>query len=205
MALTLITRPVLEPVSLDEAMQQCRVTNTDEQVLIARYILAARQHAETYTRRALVTQTWRQTFDYYWPSQYSRDSSWAYGGKRYRIELAKPPLISVTSLTYYDTTGVVQTLDPTQYVTGLLDSGVSAIEPVYGVLWPTVQRRLEAISVTFTAGYGDDVSTLPEQVPLAILMMVSDFYDNRGSAMATEQYEMPLGVCELLNDLRVFY
>jgi hypothetical protein len=46
-SLSLITPPVLEPISVQEAKEHCRVDLTDEDALIDGYVQAARMHIET--------------------------------------------------------------------------------------------------------------------------------------------------------------
>jgi uncharacterized phiE125 gp8 family phage protein len=60
----LVTPPTIEPVSLAEAKAHLRVTEADDDALIAGYILAARHAAESYIRGALITQTWDYSLDY---------------------------------------------------------------------------------------------------------------------------------------------
>jgi uncharacterized phiE125 gp8 family phage protein len=147
MGLSLVTGPALEPVSLIEAKQHCRVDSTDDDGLIAGYILSARSWAEDLTRRAFTTQTWDYTIDSDWPRMRVGYCD------VYRIELPKPKLISVSSVSYVDTNGASQTLATDQYtvnatgITGLID-------PAYGVTWPQVRDQMNAITVRFVCGFG---------------------------------------------------
>lgn len=66
MGLALVLAPTSEPVTLAEARDQCRITGSDSDALLARFLLDARQYAEGYTRRVFMTQTW-DAFFRHWP------------------------------------------------------------------------------------------------------------------------------------------
>ncbi|MBW8067975.1 MAG: hypothetical protein GJU73_11120, partial [Ferrovum sp.] len=63
MPLQLISGPGVEPVSLLEAKAHLRVDIPDDDALITALIVAARMHAETVTRRALIAQSWKLVLD----------------------------------------------------------------------------------------------------------------------------------------------
>lgn len=194
MGLTLVTGPTAEPVSLAEAKAHLRVTHADEDGLIATYLMSARASAENYTRRALAVQTFDQSFDYDWP-----DNACLYG--RTRLVLLRSPLVSVTSVTYIDTAGATQTLNPLQYQVDLTEIE-GRIEPAYNVTWPSVRDQMAAVVVRYVAGY----SQIPEPVRSAILLTLGHLYKNRESVMSGPvPNELPLGAEHLLFPYRVFY
>jgi len=201
MGLQLITGPQLEPVSLAEAKAHCRIEVTTDDGLLAGYILAARSWAEDFTRRAFMEQTWDFTIDYGWPMAKTR------AGDRYSIELPKPPLVSVTSISYVDGTGATQTLAADQYLVNKTEIA-GLIEPAYAVTWPTVRIQMKAITVRFVCGYGSnpgDGQAL-ERIRHAMLLMIGNWYENREAVnVGNIVNEMPMGVEALLFPLRVFY
>ncbi len=190
MALSLVTAPTLDPVSLAEARAQCKLDIPDEDALIAGYLLAAREHVETETHRALITQTWDLTLDE-WPEQ---------------IVLPRPPVQSVTAITYLDSAGTLQTLNPSQYRLLKLATGEWAVCRAYGVVWPAVQSIEACITVRFVCGYGSAPGSIPEALRQAILLLVEHWHKNRSavSEKGTER-EIPLGVERLIFPHRVFY
>lgn len=184
MSLTCIVQPEAEPVSLDEAKQHCKVEFADDDALISMLIVAARQMAESQTGRALVAQTWKQTFDAFPVAAMS---------------LEKLPLKSVSSVKYYDANGEQQTLDAGAYsVHPSEQSGLVA--PVPGACWPATQARIDAVEVRFVAGYGDAVD-VPKDVKLWMLLHICNWYDNRGS-VGEKRDPLPY-VDSLINDYRV--
>lgn len=175
--LQIVTPPAAELVSLIELRAQCRLDTAEEDGLLAGYLLAAREHVETYLQRAIGTQVLELRIDGDWPSE-CIDGRW-----QPRIVLPRPPLQSVASVEYLDANGTTQTLADDQYkVLGIGDRlRDGAIVPAYGVAWPTVRQESEAIIVRFTAGYGgaSPLPALPEQIRQAILLLGAHWYRHR--------------------------
>jgi uncharacterized phiE125 gp8 family phage protein len=192
MGLSLVTAPSAEPVSLAEAKAHLRVSHPSDDALIATYLMAARAAAENYTRRALAVQTFDQTFDYDYPC--SHDG-------RPRLVLLRSPLVSVTSVSYVDTAGATQTLNPSQYLVDAI--GIEGrIEPAYGVTWPEVRDQMAAVTVRFVAGYAQ----IPEPVRAAILLTLGHLYEHREDVViGPSANELPRGADALLFPYRVFY
>lgn len=199
MGLYLVTAPTLEPVLLAEAKSHCRIDSDDEDGLLAGYILAARHHCETYLRRALITQTWDLLIDNDWPCETIN------GYQQLRINLPKSPLISVTSITYVDGSGISQTLASNQYqVSTKRNEGV--IDPAYAITWPTVRDQADAITVRFVCGYGSDPGDVPEPIRQAMLLLIGHWFANREAVnIATSVTELPFAVDALLFPFRIFY
>lgn len=165
MGLTLVTAPATEPVTLTEAKAHLRVDGTDDDTLITSLIVAARESCEHETRRAFVTQTWRLTLDAF-PSV---------------IRLPRPALIGVSGITYVDPDGGTQTLATNQY-TVITDRLPGEIRPAYDVDWPNIRAVENAVSVTYTAGYGN-AAAVPSAIKAAILLTIGDLYANRETSI----------------------
>src|SRR5580698_1617204 len=127
--LTLQTPPAVEPVTLTQVKQFCTITSgfTDDDALLTGLIVAGRQQAESYTRRAFFDQTWKLTLDHF-PLYYGRQTvkhisdqifPYDYFFQGMAIKLPKPLLQSVTTFAYLDPTGTPQTLSSEDY---LIDS-----------------------------------------------------------------------------------
>jgi len=90
MSLTVTSAPSVEPVTTAEAKEWLRIDSSDtsQDAVLAILIKAARVRVEEYLRRSLITRTY----------------SWEMNGDdmRDRIEIPRPPVQSVTSLTIYD-------------------------------------------------------------------------------------------------------
>lgn len=185
MPIQIIARPAVEPVTLAEAKTHLRVDLADDDLLIGALITAARQHAETITRRALVTQQWKMTLDQFpAPSMNISSANWygpqwgaspgplsvmrADGRSGFEIYLPFPPLQTVDSIKYVDQDGVQQTLVNTEYKVDTT-SEPARIVPAYGKTWPATRNEINAVEVTFTCGYGaPNTATPPVWVPAAV-------------------------------------
>lgn len=165
MALKLYTAPTSEPISLADAKKQLRLPSayTSEDDAINWYIKAAREIAERETNRALLTQTWKLTLDKFPASGV--------------IQCSKNPVIAITSIQYYDTAGDLQTWSADNYI---LDDQREPwrITPAYGLSFPSTQSRINAVTITFTAGYSS-ADTIPANIMQGMRLIIGDLYKNR--------------------------
>ena len=185
------TEPAIEPVTLAEARSQCRVitqgspaTSEDDDDL-TRYIKAARELAESRTKRALITQTWTAYLD-------------GFPWDGCPIALPFPRLQSVTSLKYYDGEGTLQTLPTSAYQVDAIDEpGSISLAP--SQVWPVTQfQRTNAVEIEFVAGYGSTMASVPESLRAWILAAVDFMFENRSTTEITPGLttEVPLDFCE---------
>ncbi len=163
---SLIVRPTLEPLDLDEVKRQRRFTSTSLDTLFDLWISAARGLFEEETGRQLLLATWE-----YWLEGFP----WAR-----QIELPHPPLRDVLSVKYDDANGDEQTIDPDTYK-AIAPSGDYAkrgfIEIKNGLMWPFAQCPASAsVRIQFTAGYGDAPGDVPELFKYALMMLVGHFH-----------------------------
>jgi uncharacterized phiE125 gp8 family phage protein len=194
MALKLITPPSGYPVSLYMAKAHLRIDTPDDDTLITAMIGAATEYAENACRRAFITQQWRLYLDAFPPRHYSGviagrlpvredQGSWFdgrifdYDIRQGKISLPFPVLQTVDSIQYVDVNGVLQTLDPSQYVVD--DAGQpGAVMPAPNTYWPATQSVANAVRINYTAGYGDSTK-VPSSICAWILMRVGALYENR--------------------------
>lgn len=180
----------VEPVTAAEAKAHMRILNADDDTYIEGLITAARQHAEHYTERAFVTQTWTLKLDRF--PDYFGD-----------IRLPKPLLISVSSITYVDLDGTTQTLSSALYEVDA-QSQPARIRPAYGQSWPTTRDQFNAVTITYTAGYGAAATAVPKAIKQAIMIMVAHWYENREPIITgTIVAEVPMSANALLGPYRV--
>jgi uncharacterized phiE125 gp8 family phage protein len=224
MGLLLLAAPAEAPVTVAEAQVQIRSENPEEEALLASLIAAATANAEAYCRRRFVTQQWRLLLDMFpggcgaWPP-YTGDA--VAGGfvpwsgmptwydeyalraarRRRAIVVPHPPLASVQNVKYMDGDGVQQTLDPSVYVVRTAEVP-GEIVPAFGQVWPSPRFQSDAVSVDFTCGYGD-AAAVPDAVKRAILMIVDNLYENRGTQSPVQLYEIPQAATWLLGPCRV--
>jgi len=188
MAVTVITEPAVEPISIDDLKNDLKVDSdlVLDDALILGLGKAARVLAEKVQGRALITQTLELTLDG-WPAKGF-------------FELPCPPLQSVTSITYYDEDDNAATVDSgTYFVDTVSEPGRVVLNS--GESWPsTTLRAVNAVVVRFVAGYGAEGADVPETVRNAIRLLVAHWYENREaiSTSGAVPKAMPFGVQALL-------
>jgi hypothetical protein len=117
------TPPAAEPVTLILVKNHLRVTISSDDQLIDLYLQSSREIVESESGRSLVNKLYKQSHDRFphrdeWQlgSGYSYRAprySHHFGDERQAIKLLRCPLVSVSKITYIDTSGTLQTLLPT--------------------------------------------------------------------------------------------
>jgi len=160
--LSLVTPPATEPLSLVDAKKSLRVDYSYDDDLITSLIVAARQAVESYTHRALVTQEWLYEMDEF-PQIHPLYQRRGFP----QIIVPKPPLQSIVSCQYVDTSGNLQPL-PQQtdygrdssplYGYQLMpgsDTQPARLLPAWARPWPPVRLVAGCVQLDFIAGYCD--------------------------------------------------
>ena len=191
----LVTPPAIEPISLTEAKKHLRLAitdadaanYTDEDAKITALITSAREHVETVTRRALITQTWDAVIDEFPATK--------------EISLPYPPLQSVTSISYLNTDGNSATF--TDYAADLFGH---KIKLNYECEWPET-RDESVITIRFVCGYGLTAATVPASIRQAMLLIIGHLYANPEATLSANLSGsnvtlLPLGVDSLLSGFR---
>jgi uncharacterized phiE125 gp8 family phage protein len=192
---TLVTPPAVEPLTTAEAKTHLQVTFSDDDAYIGGLITAVRKRFEGEIDRAFVTQTWDYTIETF-PLILNDRQLW----RRVQnvITIPKAPLVSITSFSYIAPDGSTQTLaEGTDYLKRTGDPGAVYPYPVTRI-WPQTQTRLDAVTIRFVAGYGDNTA-VPETIKAAIKLMIGHLYMNRVAVTGVQGYELPLAVGYLLN------
>ncbi len=183
--------PAIEPVTLAEARAHLRVDDTSENDYITALITVAREHAESLTDRQFITATYALRLDDF---------------PRWSCAIIRPPrprLIAVSSLTYVDTAGATQTLDAAAYQVDTV-SEPGRILPAYGLTWPSARIQANAVTITYTSGYGATAAVVPKAIRQAILMLVAHWFENREPVVVgTITSEIPMTVKALLGPYRI--
>lgn len=184
------TAPSLEPLSVDEAKLHLRVDATTEDFAILMAIRSARTWAEEYLSRALTSQTWVYVQD---------------GFSDVILLPRAAPLSSVTSVKYYDESGVLQTLSASVYLVDTVsEPGRVLLAP--DQTWPDVQSgRAGAVEITYVAGWST-ADAVPEPIRWALLLKIGGFYAFREDRAALQEVSQSTGAVEaLLAPYRVYW
>lgn len=184
----IVVAPTEEPLTLAEAKLHLRVTSTNEDALITSLIQAARERCEDVTMRSLVTRTVDAYLD-----------AWPESGV---VNLPYPPVASIVSVKYTDSTGTQNTMNALDYY---LAQGYGRLALGYGKTWPVAELQpVEAIVVRYTAGYGA-ASAVPAWVKHAMRLLIAHWYIHREEVtMGTVGHTMPEAALTLLRANRAY-
>lgn len=189
-----------EQVSLDEARRHCNITpegspptHEDDAHLEDIIIPAAREWCEEYTGLSFAQKTYEIKID-----EFPEDGD---------IRLPIGPVLAIESVTYVNEEEAEITLGSTQYTLDK-NSVPQWLIRANGVTWPTAKEVANAVTVRFIAGFslpGDSpvVKALPKQFRIAMLMLITHLYENRGAGMDKALQLVPLGVKSMLDWKRV--
>jgi len=154
--------PAQEPVSVAEAKAHLRIDSGDEDGVIEGLVKAAREMIESDAEISLLPQTLTWYIDAF--------PAW-------EICLRRPPVNSITSITYLDQDGTSQTLAASEYrFDGY--SKPARITPAYNEEWPDTYQVNNAVTIVAAGGY-TSVSEVPQLAKQAIHMLVGHWFRNR--------------------------
>ena len=185
----LLVPPAIEPVSVDEAARQCRVSGHDEDEYLAGLITTARKYLEDVCWSAFITQTWQYWWDRYW----------------WKMFIPRPPLQSVASIKYIPPTVQPQP-DPASYLT--LDTSIWEVSSEnqlpfvrlqYLRTWPITRGYRDDVTMQVKVGYGDAPSDVPMPIRQAIKLLVTHMFNVRGDEAPQE---MPPAINHLIQNYR---
>lgn len=159
-------QPAAEPMTLPEAKLWLKVSQalTDDE--ISALLRTCREEGELQTGRSWLTKT-----------LVLRLPAWPTDGE---LELPAPPLLSVTSVKYYDENSVLQTFASASYfMTPSTEGGKLTLKDGYD--WPDLEDlgRPFPIEVTFVAGYGPSGSDLPGPCMNGYRLLLGHLMQNR--------------------------
>ncbi|MEX5744656.1 hypothetical protein [Massilia sp. X63] len=152
MTTKLVSPPVGLPVPLAAAISKARADGADMEAEVELEVRGIAGEVEHLLQRALIDQTRRVTMD-------------AFPGA---IKMSGAPLIAVEHVKFYDPAGVLQTLDPQDYLVDSV-SEPGYIVPAPGREWPPTADRVNAVEVQYRCGYGADHTAVPAAIQSYIL------------------------------------
>jgi uncharacterized phiE125 gp8 family phage protein len=185
MSLQVTTPPTAEPITLDEVKARLRLTTSNDDTTILQQITAAREYAEKLTGLSLAAKSYLQTMDRF-PHPYDP------------IRLMRPPLLSVTSVTYLDCTLTSQTWDPSEYYVAA-NNVPALIVPKPGIVYPDTGRVPGAVAVAFLTG-----ADCPEMLKEGIRQLTVHIYEHPDAVTSEGLKEAPLALTAFFNSKKVY-
>lgn len=202
----IVVDAVEEPISLETARNHLNLDAYDSPAshphdpLILSLITSARETAEKFTGRTLVTKTLELQLDCF-PSGFMWSTGWMTA-----IKLPGAPVQQVALLRYKDGSGAEVALTDYQ-----LDAQQDPprLLPAPNTCWPETERgRVNAVRIRYVAGYtlpleSPSYETLPKPIVQALLLMVGHWYANREDSSMVELKPIPMGSERLLRPYRI--
>ncbi len=163
----LITPSTLESVTLQDAKAHLKVTGTDEDTLIRKYLNAAINRVENARQSAIMSSEW-EIYLKTWQSN---------------VNLQKHPVTAINSVKYYDEDNVLQTVSSSDY--RLQDFKVPCRLEFDSTNFdsPSTYDREYPIVINFQAGYLS-ASGVPGLIPEVIFSELGTFNEIRQTEMA---------------------
>lgn len=186
-----VTDPAVEPISLAEAKEHLRIEPgfALEDDLISLYVSAARDQAEKYCNRSFALADFFLLLS-------------RFPGGTAPLTLPDPLTTAVSEISYIDSTGAEQVVDPGDYT---VDTDRQQIRPAQA--WPI---GASSIKVDYSAGPDGSASPAekpPKMVVEGMLLLVADMYElrtaqvtgsiiteNPAAAMRFDLYRVEMGV-----------
>lgn len=182
-----------EPVSASSLLSHLRLGTSSEasaadHALVAEKNTAARKRIEGRTERSLFRNQFDQAID-----RFPCDGS--------PIQVLRSPLVSVESVTSYNTTGGVTVLSTDAYFVDTYDArGRICLNS--GYTWPSGTRDRIAGVIRFTAGHSTSAEGIPDPLKEAVRKLATELYENReASSLGNSVNEpLPYGIEEMIAD-----
>jgi len=173
-------------ITVAQAKEHLRITHSDDDDYIEAITLAASEWCEEFQRRVYIQ---REVVDYLdeFPTV---------------IRPSKSPLVSVTSLKYYDTDGSQQTYSSSNYRVDI-NTEPGRITEAYNTNWPDIRQMTNSITLTYQAGYAARAD-IPEEIKHAVKLLVGHLYENREDVTSLNMMNVPMGVKSLLSIKRIY-
>jgi uncharacterized phiE125 gp8 family phage protein len=176
-SLTLIEEPSTEPVTTNEIKSHLNIEHSSDDTMLAMMGKAARRYVERRCNIAIYRQRWRQVIPAF-PAG--------------NIRLHKTP-VQAAAVWYQDENGL--DVEVTETGKWFLDPAIGEIVLIENETWPAGYFASEwpgPVWVNFYCGYANPTSSplvvVPEDIKIAILMLVENMYEHRGSKSEIQLY-----------------
>lgn len=159
------------PIDKEFLKLHAHVDANDEDLNIDEYIGAATNLAQRMLDRQLCTATFRWTLDCFPDATRHNPQAALYP--------PRPPLGSSTgiSIGYINSAGTTVTMATSDYIVDT-NSEPGRITPAYGQVWPVARDQINAVTVTYTAGYGA-AAAVPKPIRTWILTVAAYLFRER--------------------------
>lgn len=201
------TENTTAPFDAAEFKAFLKFEGSGDDTLVDDLIQSARLQIEQIINKPLLNTTYKQFQDNFEISNltnYSIRDQLAFKAdintfrtKNAFIRLMKKPVVSISSVTLYDSANNTSTYSSDNY---FLDTAGAKLIINDEAALPTDIRNRAGIEVEYVAGFGASASDIPEDIKTAAKMYVQSMYDfNRGAeTLIATAYEMPTAAMNIL-------
>jgi hypothetical protein len=198
MNVTITGQPPFDPVTLQDVYKSLRLdtegspeTHADDS-LLSSLITAATKHVEHMGRFSLIRRHLRVSYSGFppKPTEFVRYTPAARMNSVNALAMIYPPVLSISSVKYYDADNTLQTISHADYF--LPDQQQPQVVFVSGFIAPTVYDRPDAVQINYYAGYRPSVNNpttqaeyaanVPTSIKRAIILQVQALYDDLAPA-----------------------
>jgi uncharacterized phiE125 gp8 family phage protein len=155
-----ITPPSPELLLLAEAKAHLRIETNDSDAWLTSRIVAAREYVEHETGRSFGTQTLRMTLPVFADA----------------VALERPPIVSVSSVTYLDAAGVRQTVPAPTYYLDRSEPVTPVLRRAISAQWPVTGDQIGGVEINYVAGTW---GARPEAAIEFMLLLLGTMFENR--------------------------
>lgn len=172
MKLQRVTNPIALPLSMNSMKDHLRIERSEtaydddlnDLIVAAAEFIRAKCHVE------LINTQYRALWNQFPACRTIKIPLW--------------PVVTVDSITYYDTAGALQTMSASLYQTELIQSPATVTLAPLGTSWPSTQdEKINAVILTFTTGFGIDSAAVPAGYRHAMKLLVAHWFRNRESVL----------------------
>lgn len=188
----LTSAPAVDPLTPAEAKTHLNLTGSSQDTYVGTLIKTATRAAEKYLNRVLITQSWKVYYDHW----------------HFEMLIPFGKLQSVATVKYYNDAGNLAPLTESDFYWVVTTDEPGRIIRKYDAVFPVLQTgRPDAIEIAFTAGYGASAAAIPEDIRHGIKLLITDYYEHRGSVVLSSRERpsvIPGHVANLLHPYKLY-
>lgn len=196
-----VTDPESEPITSAEAKLWLKVDVDTDDALVSGLIKAARSVFEQLTGRTCIDTTYRVEWD-----GLPRVGTYAGAPVGRVLELPRAPLKATSPVAWVkysanDASGTETTFDAANYTVdgGRDPARLPRIWLDDDASWPDLGSFPGALRCQFSAGYGADATSVPDEIKVCLKLLVTHLYENRAPVnIGNIVNELPYGLRTLI-------
>ena len=169
-----VAPPTTEPLTLSEVKNHLRIDGNYDDALLSSCITSARMFFESQCEISIASQELLLALD-------SFDDI---------IYLPRGPVQSVEDISYSDLKNIERSMD--DWIEDFV-SNPARITPAFGQSWPDTAEVVNAVTVSYTAGYAN-ANLVPKLLKSGMLFYVAHLYENRSAVTDGDLKEVPMAV-----------